>query len=524
MSSKRSNLPLCIALIVLASALFLQAQTYSPWANVENLGSVVNSSTSDSCMFIASSGLSLYFGSSRPGGLGGLDLYVAQRATKKDPWGEPKPLAPGMNSSGFDHLPFITPDGHTMIFASNRSGGAGGNDLYMSFRLNTADDFAWEAPVRIAELSTAGDEYGPWGYIDRETRRLVLYFTTKQPGSTTGYDIYATARQADGKFAEPQIVQELSTPVDDVMPTIREDGLELYLTSNRTGTIGSVDIWRSSRASTGEPWSVPVNATPLNSSAGEQRAGMSSDGREIYFFSARPGGIGGSDIYRATRTKTTLIPIVGATRGAHGSDFRTSAQLGNPGNTEVAGRLVFHPAGVEASPNDPQLAYRLGPYESRAFENVVASIGVSGVGSLEIVPERGAAPASSFRIENGSGFVTVPAVDADSVMSAGQRSAMKMPSDTERFRVNVGIRTLENGATIWFCSHEPDGTYIPGHTRYFPPNYLVQMPVEELHSGAVKADRMLMFTVKAGSAVIFGSTLENNGHTSTLQILRKIDD
>jgi hypothetical protein len=525
MLRKCSRISLWFVAASLLVAVSLPAQTFSPWSTVENLGPVVNSGASDSCLFVTSSGLRLYFGSNRPGTHGGLDLYVAQRASLKEPWGEPQNLGPTLNTGTADHLPFITPDGHTMIFASDRPGGAGLNDLYSSFRRNAADDFGWEAPVRIAELSSSGDDIGAWGFIDRATGLLNLYFASDRSGGLGGYDIYGSTLQADGSFSAPALVPNLSTNLNDLMPTISENGLELYLTSNRVGGLGGLDIWTSIRSATSEPWSAPVNVgAPVNSSAGEQRAGTFGNGTELYFFSPRAGGLGGNDLYRARRTRTTLIPLVGSTQGAHGSAFRTSAQLSNPGNSEITGSIVFHPAGIPSGNSNPQFAYRLGPYESQALPDVMASIGVSGVGSLEIVPDAGQAPASSFRIENGPNSVVVPPVEAHSVMHAGTHSAIKMPSDSNRFRVNIGIRTLAAGATIWVCMHEPDGTFIRGFTRYFPQNYVVQMPVSELLGGEVAANQMVMFTVNAGSAVILASTLENSGTASTLQVVRRVGD
>lgn len=521
----RERLVVCLW-IAIASLLTVSmaAQTFSPWSKVENLGPVVNSSASDSCLFVTNSGLSLYFGSSRTGTLGFLDLYVSERATKDGPWGEPKSLGPVMNTTGYDHLPFITPDGHTMVFSSDRAGGAGFNDLYTSFRRNAADDFGWEAPVRIAELSGPTDEYGAWGFRDPATGALTLYFASDRTGGLGAHDIYSSTLQADGKFSTPTVVQELSTTVGDVMPTIREDGLELYLTSNRPGGLGSVDIWTSTRATTSERWSAPVNVTALNSTVGEQRAGTFGNGSEIYFFSSRAGGNGGSDLYRATRSRTTIIPIAGTTSGARGAAFRTSAQLSNPGDKEISGRIVFHPAGVPAGDSDPSFTYRLAPYESQTLADVMASIGATGVGSLEIVPTAGDEPATAFRIHNGGSSVIVPPMDASTVMTAGTHSAVKMPSDTEHYRMNVSVRTLDTGATIWVCMHDPNGTYIRGFTRHFAANTLVQMPISDLMGGEVTSGQMVMFTVKAGSAAIYASTLENHGTGSTLHVVRRIGE
>ena len=525
MSRKRSSLPLWLAAASFLIALTLPAQTFSRWSKVENLGPIVNSAAGDSCLFVTRSGLSLYFASTRPGGLGVLDLYVAQRATRRDAWGAPVSLGAKLNTEFNDHLPYITPDGHTMIFASDRTGGQGLNDLYSSFRRNAADDFGWETPVRIAEVNSAADDYGPWGFVDPATGRLVLYFASDRAGGAGSFDIYASALQQDGTFSAPAAVAELNSSLSDVMPTIREDGLELYLTSNRSGTMGSADIWTSVRAATTEPWPALVNVeAPVNGTAGEQRGSTFGDATELYFFSGRAGATGGSgtDLYRATRTRTTLIPVVGRTGGAHGSNFVTSAQLSNPGEPAISGRLVFHPAGVPASNNDPSYAYTLAPYESQVLPDVMEKIGVSGVGSLEIVPDEGAAPASTFRIDNGGSSVVVPPVEPESVMTAGTHSGVKMPSGENRFRMNVGVRTFESGATIWVCMHEPDGTYIRGFTRYFGANTLLQMPVADLLGGEVKADQMVMFSKNAGSAAIYTSTVENNGHASTLHMVRRV--
>lgn len=525
MSRKSSSISQWVVVASFAVALSLPAQTFSPWSHTTNLGAGINSAARESCEFITNSGRSLYFASIRPDGSGSLDLYVAQRANATAEWGVPKNLGTTVNSVDMDHLPFITPDGHSMLFASSRGNAAGLNDIYVSFRRNAADDFGWEAPVAIPEINTASDDLAPWGYDDPATGRLVLYFMSDRPGGLGGYDIYTAQQQADGKFSTPTLVTELSTAKGDSMPAVTADGREIFITSDRPGGFGSADIWSATRASVSEPWSQPVNlGAGVNTSAAEQRGGTWGDGTELVFFSGRAGGQGGIDLYRATRTRTTLIPVVGSTKGAYGSAFVTSGTLSNPGEKEISGNLVFHPAGIEALSTDPHASYRLAPYESQALPDVMAAIGTTGVGSLEIVPDTGAAPASMFRIEKGATAFVVPAVGPDNVMSLGNHTAVKMPADMKRYRVNVGVRTLGTGAKIWVCMHEPDGTYIRGYTREFPPNYLVQVPVAELLGGPVTNNQMVMFTVQGGSAVVFVSTVENDGPGSTMQIMRPLEN
>jgi hypothetical protein len=511
------------AVLVLLLATPAAAQTFSRWSKSENLGAVINSSDRESCLFVTNSGLSLYFASTRPGGSGALDIYVSQRSSRSDPWGTPQNLGASINSSSADQLPFVSPDGHTLYFASTRPGTEAGYNIYASFRRNASDDFGWEAPVAVAELNSPSNEFAPWGFEDPATGRLVLYFSSDRPGGPGGFDTWVSHLLADGKFSPPILVEELSTADTDYLPTVRHDGLELFISSNRPGGYGDMDIWRSTRATTAESWSAPVNIGPgVNTSAGEMRGGTFGDARELYFFSGREGGSGGLDLYIARRTKTSLFPITGSTRGASGSVFRTSAQLSNPGELEIEGDLVFHPAGVEASSSDPSYRYRLGPYESQSFHDVVSRIGASGVGSLEVVPDVGPIPAVAVRIWNGNSPFSVPPLDTGSLMVAGMHSAMKMPDNTGTFRTNIAIRTMESGATIWVCMHDPDGTFIRGFTREFPPNYLIQMPVAELLGGEVKADQMVMFTVNGGSAIVSASTAENAGVATTLEVIRPV--
>jgi len=82
-------------------------------------------------MSISHDGLLLFLGSDRPGGSGGHDLWVTTRATTNDPWGEPVNLGPTVNSSApYDQTPSISADGSTLYFSSNRPGGIGDSDIY----------------------------------------------------------------------------------------------------------------------------------------------------------------------------------------------------------------------------------------------------------------------------------------------------------------------------------------------------------------------------------------------------------
>ena len=279
---------------------------FSDWSAPVNLGPMVNSSSDDQGAFISKDGLVLYFVSTRPGGFGGQDIYVTHRATVDDPWDSPQNVGPTINTSSNEATPTLSTDGHRLYFHSDRLGGFGGRDLYVSWRRDKQDDVGWESPENLGpEINTPGNERGLTLFEDDETETITVFFDSDRPGGPGGIDIYASTLNADGSFGPAVLVPELSSPFNELLPGIRRDGLEIFLDSGRPGTLGPRDIWVSTRASTLDSWSPPVNLTVVNSTAGDQRAALSFDGRSLYLASNRPGGFGDNDLYVSTRTKVT---------------------------------------------------------------------------------------------------------------------------------------------------------------------------------------------------------------------------
>ena len=193
-----------------------------------------------------------------------------------------------------------------MYFHSDRPGGAGGLDLYVSRRRHKRDDLGWETPQNLGSgVNTAATEVLPAIFEDK-SGITTLFFAGRAgaPGGLGATDIYSSTLQADGTFGTAVLVPELSSPAQDLAPFIRRDGLELFLASARTGTVGAADLWTSTRASTSDPWSTPVHlGSIINSNVVDDRPTLSFDGTVLYFFSARAGGLGGNDIYVLTRCR-----------------------------------------------------------------------------------------------------------------------------------------------------------------------------------------------------------------------------
>lgn len=292
--------------LVITQAPSAQAQKYSDWSAPVNLGPVINTTSNDQDAAISKDRLSLYFASDRPGGFGGFDIYVSQRASVDDAWGPPVNLGPTLNTPFDEGNAAFSRDGHLMFFQSKRPGGFGGIDLWVSTRVHTHDDFDWQPAVNLgAGVNSGADDNGPTYFENDEEGAPQLYFGSSRPGGMGGADIYRCEQLADGSFGAVVPVPELSSPFNENRPSIRHDGLEIFFHSNRVGSIGTaLDLWVATRESTLDAWSTPVNlGGTVNTAFQENQACLSPDNQTMVFSSNRPGGFGGIDLYMITRTK-----------------------------------------------------------------------------------------------------------------------------------------------------------------------------------------------------------------------------
>jgi hypothetical protein len=278
---------------------------FSDWSEPVNLGPVVNSEDEDTHPAISANGLSLYITSTRPGGFGAVDIWVSQRASVDDEWGAPQNLGPAINTESNDGAPNLSPDGHWMYFHSNRPGGCGQADLYVSYRRDTNNDFGWGPAQDLGcAINSPYFNNGPTYFEDDQTRTVTMYFNSDRPGGIGAANIYASRLGDDDTFGPAVLVPELSSDATDGRTGIRRDGLEMLVSSNRAGSFGGNDIWVSTRESTLDPWSTPVNlGPPINSGFTDGGSALSCDGTALYFYSTRPGGFGGRDLYVSTRTE-----------------------------------------------------------------------------------------------------------------------------------------------------------------------------------------------------------------------------
>jgi Tol biopolymer transport system component len=273
-----------------------------------NLGPTVNSSYGEAQLSISADGLMLYFASDRPGGCGDSDIWVTRRPTIVDDWGTPENLGPPVNTSQTEYCPCISADGLELYFALYKPAGNYIFDIWMAKRPTIND--AWGMPIKLEPpINTSGVEDA----THLSTDGLELYFTAyNRAGGYGADDIWVTRRATKNDPWEPPI--NLGTVVNSSAsedhPFLSADGLALFFSEDRgqplhplrPGGFGNVDMWVTTRSSISEPWGTPVNLGPIvNSTSLDGGPVISPDGFTLYFSSERPGGFGGAwgDIYQA---------------------------------------------------------------------------------------------------------------------------------------------------------------------------------------------------------------------------------
>jgi Tol biopolymer transport system component len=293
-----------VALAILSLAIPTQvaAKHFSPWGTAVLEEPIINSAQADGCPIESPDGKQLFIASTRPGAVGGPtdpnDIWVATRASIRAPWGTPVHLPEPVNSAAADFCP--TPlSGNRLYFVSSRGGGCGAGDIY---RTRKHPVQGWLAPENLGcQASGAGPNFGSGEFSPSlfETGGGTFLYFSSAGADGLDQDIYVSRMRADGSFGPATAVDELNTASNDQMPNVTRDGLEIVFATDRPGSLGALDIYTATRASTSDPWSTPVNlGSAVNTIGGESRPSLSGDRERLHF------GRGG-DIWVSTRSKAT---------------------------------------------------------------------------------------------------------------------------------------------------------------------------------------------------------------------------
>lgn len=164
--------------------LYSAERVQGEWRNIRNLGPVINSSDWDSQPTLTPDGRTLYFASDRPGGMGGSDIYISRLTASG--WSAPVNVGEPINTPMDDLTPTIAPDGKSLFFASRGHGGAGGFDLFIATGANETGS-RWS---RIENLGTPINSTGDDYYFVSVANSKNSYVSSDRGGNLDIYTVY----------------------------------------------------------------------------------------------------------------------------------------------------------------------------------------------------------------------------------------------------------------------------------------------------------------------------------------------
>ena len=209
------------------------------WGAPRNLRLPIDGKWKQGTTAISPDGQYVYFALQTDGkvdGYGNFDLYYSK--IEGTSWSHPINLGATVNSVYWDHNPTISSDGKTLIFASNRPGGFGNIDLWMTKK---DEDGNWGKPHNLgAAINTSADEMAPFLALDNRT----LYFSSNGKPTVGGFDIFVSQYSGGGWSYRRNVGRPYNSQKDEYFITIPAANDTAYIASNREGSIhGSLDIW-----------------------------------------------------------------------------------------------------------------------------------------------------------------------------------------------------------------------------------------------------------------------------------------
>jgi outer membrane protein OmpA-like peptidoglycan-associated protein len=197
------------------------------WQKAENAGYPLNTRQNEGAQSLSSDGTYMYFTAcDRQGGMGSCDIYFSSLSDGK--WSEPRNIRTPVNSSAWESQPSISADGKMLFFSSNRPGGKGAKDIWMS-RMDDKNN--WSVPENLGDsINTKGDEMSPFIHFDGKT----LYFSSDGKIGMGGFDIFMTTMKDDSTWSQPRnLGYPINTHNDETGLVISADGTKAYFSSIR---------------------------------------------------------------------------------------------------------------------------------------------------------------------------------------------------------------------------------------------------------------------------------------------------
>jgi len=208
------------------------------WSDAELLPGNINTEGHDACTSISPDGKLIFiYKNDMEGESRGGDIYYS-KLSSSGKWGTPVSMGKPINTTFFEGGACISPDGSSIYFVSERPGGFGHADIYVSKRINHSE---WGEPVNLGpDVNTTEDEGGIFLAPDGKT----LFLSSNGYNSMGGYDIFKTVNE-NGKWSKPvNLGYPINTIDNDMSLTLSVDAQTGYFSSDRKGGKGDLDIYK----------------------------------------------------------------------------------------------------------------------------------------------------------------------------------------------------------------------------------------------------------------------------------------
>ncbi len=191
------------------------------WQKGVPIGRPLNTPGNEGAHKISADGNTIVFtGCNRSDGFGNCDIYFSYKIDGK--WTIPENAGRVINSRYSEKQPALSPDGRYLYFSSNRPGGKGGMDLWMSKRLKNG---SWQKPTNLGDsINTKGDEVSPFIHSDNTT----LFFSSNVHDGLGEQDIFYTKLKNNTWTKPKNLGYPINTHLDDFGLTIAADGITSY--------------------------------------------------------------------------------------------------------------------------------------------------------------------------------------------------------------------------------------------------------------------------------------------------------
>lgn len=203
------------------------------WGKPQSISKNVNSILNEGTCTISADGRKLIFTSCvGRQSYGSCDLYETVKIGNE--WTVPKNLGPNVNSTEWESQPSLSADGRTLYFVSDRRGGVGRRDIWVT-RLD--DSGQWIKARNVgAPVNTVGDEISPFIHVNNQ----VLYFASTGHTGFGGYDIFVSEREGDTWATPVNLGKPLNDHEDQFSFFITADGSKGYYSHEESGSSGSI--------------------------------------------------------------------------------------------------------------------------------------------------------------------------------------------------------------------------------------------------------------------------------------------